>query len=153
MANIKIKGDLNTWQGMYLVSAIIGILLQAYFLQYMVSLMRMPCKCSMSWESIYIFGYVVLMLIYECVVGYFLITQGLGKVFTFIRPFSHIIILLTIIFVIVTFMYVKRLEREKCDCSKGAARDLLKLVAKIYTLMFALLITYVLIMWVVYSLR
>lgn len=127
-------------QGIYVLSTIIGVLLQGYLLQYLVRLERTGCKCSRGWDFYYIFAFVIAMFVYELVFGWFLMSQNTAKMAKLILS-AHLPMLLgTVVFIIAVFMYIKRVKAIKCACSDDAARDVMELVAKIYTLVITILI-------------
>ena len=130
---------MNYSPAIFVLSTIIGLLLQLYFIQYMVHLENIGCKCARGWDYYYIFVYVVLMFLYECFFGYKLLQGNIDKISTVLQlP----VFIATIMFIIAIFLYLKRVKKEKCKCSADIARDVMELLAKIYVTVFGIVIIY-----------
>ena len=135
-------GNGNYSQAIFVISTIIGLLLQMYFIQYMVHLEQIGCRCARGWDYYYIFVYVALMFIYECYFGYELLTAGITKTIKLSAVLHLPVFLATIMFIVAIFMYLRRVKREKCECSADVARDVMELLAKIYVTVFGIVIIY-----------
>ena len=141
----------NYSQGIFVLSTIIGLLLQMYFIQYMVHLEKIGCKCARGWDYYYIFVYVALMFLYECYFGYELLTSGIEKTIKLSAMLHLPVFIATIVFIIAIFLYLRRVKKVKCACSADIARDVMELLAKIYVTVFGIVIIYCIFLMIMMS--
>lgn len=122
------------------VILVIYIVLMFIILDYIRKLEQTGCVCSTDWRRDFISWYVIIVLVWyviQLLVTMFgstdmlAITNGFGLI-----PF--IVGIMTIIFVIVSYGYVKRLKEEKCKCSEAVGRTVLQILTWWYIVIWAL---------------
>lgn len=129
------------FKGIYTLSSVISLLLYAYILTFLHKLEASGCACAMDWRRNYALGYMSYMIAYTCLTLYNALQptkkpSALTAVASFLAPLN---LVLGILFVVFTFQYVHRLEKEKCQCSRTLGRAIMTLVAAIDAAVFALL--------------
>lgn len=101
---------------------IIASIAYAFILYYLFKLEKIGCACALDWRRSFIMGFLVLAIIVMFV--------PLGKNPTKLTIiFVTLFTLLAIGNAIITIQYVNYLKKEKCECSKSEARNVMQIVA------------------------
>lgn len=127
------------FKGIYLLSSIISLLLFAYILNFLIKLESSGCECARDWRRTYILSYMAFMVIHTCLAAYVTLmmpSPWLIKLYASLAPAT---LFFGILFVVFTFQYVHRLEKEKCGCSRTLGRAIMTLVAAIDAAVFAVI--------------
>lgn len=110
------------------VSAMIVILLaltmyalSIWILVYMFKLEKTNCKCALGWKHRFI-----QVMLFVILLNPFLVLLGRkAKIENVVRSITGI---LSLVYIVITFMYVKELEDSKCGCSEDSARTTMKVI-------------------------
>ena len=108
------------------VFMIIAYSLYVALFTYLKHLDDIKCDCAAHSYLAFIRGYTIFMLVYIPVaIGYIFFLQGKNGVVD--RIVSYMIILvgmMTLVFTILTFLYVRNLRDNACKCSEDYRRDI-----------------------------
>lgn len=121
--------------GFSLVVMTVAVLIDLWIVYYLINLERIKCVCALEWRRHFIIGYILVSIVY--LVGS---TLGAGFARNPIVVTGYLSLSLFNIYVVLS--YVGRLERENCKCSDTLARLVLKVVAVVRILVFAMVLVY-----------
>lgn len=122
--------------GVHVLASIVAILLHTYLLNFLLRLEGTGCACAMDWRRKYIVGFVLFMIVFNIASALAVSSRKFARARMILSP---VIMVASILFVVFTFQYVSKLEREKCKCSDDTARLVLLLVAAVNSSVFAIL--------------
>ena len=115
---------------------IMGTILTLFYIVYVVFIMmvlmwllkleKIDCTCALGWKRNYLIFYIVFSVL--------IIILNLMNV-TVPAILSSVLSIFGILFIIIAYDYVKKLEKDKCNCSNAFARDLLYAISVIYGLL------------------
>lgn len=101
----------------YIFNAII-VALYIAFLVYLFKLEKVGCNCSLNWKRNYMITFMIFALSTN-LISIIIPSLGHNVVFVFISA------VLSLMFLIVTIQYIKKLKNDKCDCSKNLTREIM----------------------------
>lgn len=101
----------------YIFSAFI-VALYIVFLVYLFKLEKVGCDCALNWRRNYMIAFMIFALSTN-LVSIIVPSLKLSIVFVIISA------VLSLMFLIVTIQYVKKLKKDKCDCSKDLTREIM----------------------------
>lgn len=127
----------------FIFSAFI-IALYIVFLVYLVKLEKIGCKCALNWRRNYMITFMIFSLATN-VISVIAPSLRLNKVYVIISA------ILSLMFLIVTIQYVKKLKNDKCECSKDSTREILFYYSWIMLVLFWLSVG--IILYTLYMLR
>ena len=125
----------------YLISVAISII----FLYFLFKLKEIKCDCSNNWRRHFILIYTFINIFVGIIINYIFFCSDIE--FSYIGPHYFIILVmyfivsvLNLFYYVTTFIYVKNLNIEKCDCSKLWERDMMRIVSIIGIALSSLLL-------------
>jgi hypothetical protein len=107
---------------LYPIFIIIAIAINLYFLHYLINLNTINCTCSVNNYRKFIIYATSIYIALQSIVIILLI--GNANIY-FTLMFLVIATLLMFINVIIIILYINKLKKEKCECSKNIARTLM----------------------------
>jgi len=114
----------------------IGTLMSLLYILYLVfiviifmwllKLERIECTCALGWKRNYLLFYIIFSVL--------IIVLNLFNVAVPV-VLSGVLSIFGILFIIIAYDYVRKLEKDKCTCSNAFARDLLYGISIVYGLL------------------
>ena len=101
----------------YIFNAII-VALYIAFLVYLFKLEKVGCNCALNWKRNYMITFMIFALSTN-LISIIIPSLGHNVVFVFISA------VLSLMFLIVTIQYIRKLKNDKCDCSKNLTREIM----------------------------
>lgn len=104
-----------------IIISLLAILLWVYIFNYLLKLEKIACECALDWRRIFIMIYII-----------FLISILILRSINILNDKNDMIIrslfaIVTLVFIGVVYSYIRYLKKDKCDCSKDLARDILEI--------------------------
>ena len=110
------------------------VALNIWILTYMFKLEKNNCKCALGWKHKFVQSMIMILLIYQ------FISFFMDKESRVTKGIKMIMGVLAIVYIIITFMYVKELEDTDCKCSEDPARTTLKVLNYINIALISIII-------------
>jgi hypothetical protein len=132
---------------MHIFNIILNVLVLALWLfifNYIISLEKIGCECSKSWQRDYIKYFIIVIMI--------MLILSTFEIFSFKTTHPVIVglyFIATIAFIIITYYYIQKLKVEKCECSAHVARDVLEIVN--YIQMFLIALAFILMIYFMFT--
>ena len=101
----------------YIFNAII-VALYIAFLVYLFKLEKVGCNCALNWKRNYMITFMIFALSTN-LISIIIPSLRHNVVFVFISA------VLSLMFLIVTIQYIRKLKNDKCDCSKNLTREIM----------------------------
>lgn len=123
----------------YVVLLVLMSVLYAYFVKYIRDLQAAGCKCAFTWHKDFLFyGYSILLLMTlgRVIVALFRVNHPMVN--TAVQLISAFV---GIPVIVVTFMFIRMLKAEACECSQDLARTIMEVVN--YIQLFLFFITFI----------
>jgi hypothetical protein len=105
----------------------INVVLYFITFSWIVILEKNKCECSNNWKREFIKYFLLIFISYIILSILFQLTNTNSIVFNYIK---YILYVAEIVFIIITFIYIQELIKNKCECSKMIQRD----ITYIYTI-------------------
>lgn len=131
----------NYVRALWVLLLIASVSLNTFVLKYTFALenQAVPCDCAVTdvWQHQYIKAHLLLQnFVFGCLLIIFMTKISLfdrihDRVFVIFLPF-------TIVYSIVTFTYVRMLEKSKCTCSESVERLVMQFVSLVQTSLFTM---------------
>ena len=114
----------------------IMLCLNVAFLLYTYKLEHSGCKCALDWHRTFM----------ECALALFVVL-GVASMFGWKEPawMSLLVFLVTVAYITVTRMFIKRIQHQACACAKSDTFDVLNVVNYVQIAMAALITLYVIV--------
>lgn len=127
-----------------MVIELINIILIVWIYFYLIKLYQSGCKCALTPNYYFLVFYICisLLLLFFGVLSH---NDGLKFTGAYIGvAFSYFV--LTVVFIFVTFGYIKELESDKCECAGEMGPDVIAIFAWVRILSFILALAGVIMM-------
>lgn len=134
---------------MYIITRFLVFLSNLYLLLYVYLLERNKCDCSESLMRDYIFYYSILHVF--TTVSFFIFPEIFYRNRNISNIVKTILGILLLINVYCLYMYSKKMEEEKCVCSRGLGREFMKIFSYFYILIIGLVFLYLIFNYFDYS--
>jgi hypothetical protein len=119
----------------YIFSAFV-IALYIVFLVYLFKLEKIGCKCALNWRRNYLIVFMILAL-----------SSNFISMFVPAIKFNIFLLslatILSLMFYVFTFQYVRNLKDDKCACSENLTREIMYYYSLIMLVLFILSLTLV----------
>ena len=122
------------------MSLVVSLVLYAFLLNYIFKLETMGCECAKGWRRDYIQYYLMLFVVFIVVQIGVLTMDGIESLVGLNASLFGIMFVLGILFIVFTLQYVHKLKEIKCECSEGAGRLVLEVVAIIDAIFYGLMV-------------
>lgn len=132
---------------MFIVCCIADIMLNMYVLYYIRYLKHVGCECAMNWQRTFIETFVVVSTIIMGVLAV-MIAFAPDDVAAFFLQFSHllvplgiIVMLVSMVYAFVTIDYVFSLSKKACPCAQRPAKNVMMILSILSIISYTISIT------------
>jgi LytS/YehU family sensor histidine kinase len=120
-----------------LIRHIIELILFSYIIYYILKLEKIGCECSQDWKRTFIKYFYIITIVYIFIHIISLFTNK----FKLNSSISLIMMICNLLSIGIVYLYIHQLKKEKCECSKDQARDVLEIYNYILIALFIFFFT------------